>query len=77
MPAKSLQEGASFFFANLPYHFESGFYTQAIIPLHDDNRAVKAVLNIVRDVTGKELRMKKEDLFNPLLSTQNKPLLSL
>jgi PAS domain S-box-containing protein len=68
---KAAQEGASFFFSNLPYLFEDGFYTQAIIPLHDKNRQVFRVLNIVRDMTTvSEARIKKEDLLASILKSR-------
>jgi PAS domain-containing protein len=61
---ETLKEGKSFYFSKLPYSFESGFYTQLILPLHD--RSDIHALSIVRHHRTEEQFLKK-DLLHPLL----------
>lgn len=61
---KTLHEGESFFFPNLPLLYTEGVYSQAILPLHNEQKAVVGTLNIIRN--GEHHRIKKEDLVRPL-----------
>lgn len=62
------QEQESFFFSNLPLLYSTGFYSQAILPLHTSDETVIGSLNIVRD--GEHERIRKEDLVQPLYCQQ-------
>lgn len=68
---KCLQQQESFFFANLPLLYNAGIYSQMILPLHNKEEGVIGILNIVRE--GEYLRIKKEDLVQPLYKTSCKP----
>lgn len=66
---KSLQEGESFFFANLPLLYTTGVYSQVILPLHNERQEVVGTLTIVRN--GEYQRIKKEDLIRPLRTAEH------
>jgi len=57
-------EGKSFYFSMLPYVYESGFYTQVIIPVYHQGEVM--ALSVVRHHINEE-RFLKNDLLAPLL----------
>ena len=68
---RCLAEQQSFFFPNLPLLYGTGVYSQVIMPLHNEDREVIGVLNIVR--SGEYHRIKKEDLIYPLRLQEHQP----
>lgn len=70
---KSTRKAESFFFRNLPLLYGNGIYSQAILPLHNEERELIGSLNIVRE--GEYYRIKKEDLVRPLCKAPYNPLL--
>jgi PAS domain S-box-containing protein len=64
---KSLQEGTSFFFTNLDYHYSDGLYHQLILPLQNDQEEIVSVISIVKDIDQPQYHINKDDLLNSIL----------
>lgn len=57
----------------LPLLYGNGIYSQAIRPLHNEEKVVIGSLNILRE--GEYHRIRKEDLIQPLRKVSWKPAL--
>jgi len=66
----SATSGKSFFFTSMPYEFSDGFYSQLILPMRDNSRAIWGTINIIHHHQTAAERYSRSDLLNPLLKDE-------